>query len=314
MLPKLSPPAAQKADDFIRGGVKTIAAPRAKVRNYAEDNDEVYIKLMLFGNPGSGKTYLVRALLELGYRVLVITTDVGGNGLNAVVIPMRLDGTWERFRKNLRAVDLEGYENVKSFMNNPQESIPDLYEWDPDFVVWDGMSGWQQIDVSQYVGDMTPESKKGVSEARESGLQFEQQDWGQIRNATIRGLDDFCGMRNRKTGRIWHKVVTCHESVKSKGAASGGGFTEGKEPLLQGAGGRLAQGAFDIILRTAVQSDPLDEDGSKRKFFYILQPHQNLAAKVRGFRLPAKMEADGKELIRTVMEQLGLELPKGVEG
>ncbi len=309
-LPKLSSPTASaKAEAFVAGPVKTLTAPRAKVRRFDEEEVEMYLKLMVFGNPGTGKTYIVRALLELGFKVLVATTDVGGDGLNAIIIPMRAAGTWDKFKHNLRSVELSGYDEVKSFWTSPETVMPDVYDWDPDFIFWDGMSGWQQIDVSTYVGDMTPESKKGVSEARESGLQFEQQDWGQVRNATVRGVDAFCSMRNKKTGRPWHKVATSHESVKSKGAAAGGGFVEGKEPLLQGAGGRIILGAFDLILRSTVTSDPLDEDGSKRKFQYILQPHQNLAAKVRGFALPPKMDADAKVLIVDLFKQMGLELP-----
>lgn len=264
MLPKLSKPeAAAKAEKFVKGGVSTIKAPNAKVRNFDTDEVEMYLKLLFFGNPGSGKTYIIKDLLELGFKVLVVTTDVGGDGLNAVIIPMRAAGTWANHKANLRSIELSGYEQVKDFFASPETTIPDIYEFDPDFIFWDGLSGWQQIDVSTYVGDMTPEraGNKAVSDARESGLQFEQADWGQVRNATVRGVDDFCSMRNKVTGRMWNKIATCHESVKSKGAALGGGFTEGKEPLLQGAGGRIVLGAFDLVARTTIVSDPTDEDG-----------------------------------------------------
>lgn len=296
----------------MKGPVKTLTAPRAKVRNFNTDEVEMYLKLLFFGNPGTGKTYIVKALLELGFKVLVVTTDVGGDGLNAVIIPMRAADTWDRFKKNLRSVELSGYEEVKDFFVEPDKTIPDIYEWDPDFIFWDGLSGWQQIDVSTYVGDMTPERSggKGVSDARESGLQFEQADWGQVRNATVRGVDDFCSMRNKVTNRMWNKIATSHESVKSKGASLGGGFVEGKEPLLQGAGGRIILGAFDVVARTTIVSDPMDEDGSKRTFYYVLQPHQNLAAKVRGFVLPPKMKADAKQLIVEMYKQAGLALPE----
>lgn len=314
MLKPPSKPASAIAADFVAGGVpKALTPPRTKARNFAEEDPEIYVKAMFFGSPGTGKTWIVKALLELGFKVLVATTDVGGDGLNSIIIPMRREGTWETFRKNLRSQELVGYEEVKSFFKDPEkfDGLQDIYQWDPDFIFWDGLSGWQQVDVSQYVGDMTPEraGSKGVSEARESGLQFEQADWGQIRNATVRGVDDFCSMRNKITGKPWHKVVTCHEAVRSKGAASGGGFIEAKEPLLQGAGGRIIIGAFDLVIRCTAKSDPTDEDGSKRAYEYVLQPNQNLVAKVRGYALPPRMPADPKELFISIFRQMGMALP-----
>lgn len=311
MLPKLSPPAAQKAEAFVKGGVKTITAPRAKVRNYAEDDADLYLKALIFGNSGSGKTYIIRALLELGFKVLVLSTDLGGDGLNSIIIPMRNDGTWAQFKNNLRSVEIEGYDEVANFLARPESLVPDIYDWDPDFLFWDGMTGWQINDVGEKVGDYSVGDK--ASAAEQDGLQLNQQKWGQIQRATYRGLSDFCAMRNQKTGKIWHKIATCLETIKSKGAGSGGGFVEGREPYLQGAGGRMAMAAFDLIVRTSIQSSPLDEDGSKREFWYILQGHQNLAAKVRGYQLPPKMKADAKELIRLLMSQMGLAVPE-VEG
>lgn len=308
LLPTLKTPEANAAaQKFATGPVKTVTAPRAKVRRYDQDEVDVYLKLMLFGTPGTGKTYIVKDLLELGFKVLVLTTDLGGDGLNSVIIPMRRLGTWDKFRQNLKSVELEGYDEVASFLTAPETVIPEIYDWDPDFVVWDGLSGWQLIDIGEKVGDY--EAGKNASDAERDGLQMNQQKWGQIQRATFRGLSDFTALRNKKTGKLWHKVVTCLEAIRSKGGGAGG-FNEAKEPLLQGGGGKLALGAFDIIVRTAITSSPLDEDGSKREFHYILQGHQNLAAKVRGFQLPPKMPADGRALVTDLFRQLGLELPK----
>ena len=307
MLPKLKTPEANtKAADFVAGGVKTISAPRAKARNYAQEDADLYVKIQLFGSPGTGKTFLGKALLELGFKVLFLTTDLGGDGLNSIVIPMRREGTWDKYRQNMRSVEIEGYDEVSSFLAAPESVFPDIYDWDPDFIFWDGLSGWQLIDIGEKVGEYAVGDK--ASEAERDGLQMNQQKWGQIQRATFRGLSDFCALRNKKTGRVWNKVATCLEAVKSKGNGQGG-FTESKEPLLQGAGGRLAQGAFDVIVRTSITSSPIDEDGSKREYNYILQGHQNMAAKVRGFQLPPKMPADGKKLITEIFTQLGLEMP-----
>ena len=308
LLPTLKTPEANAAaQKFATGPVKTVTAPRAKVRRYDQDELDLYLKLLMFGSSGSGKTYIIRMLLEMGYKVLAMTTDFGGDGLNSVIIPMRREGTWDKFRGNFKSVEIEGYDDVLSFLQAPETLVPEIYEWDPDFVFWDGLSGWQMIDVGEKVGDY--EAGKNASDAERDGLQMNQQKWGQIQRATMRGISDFLAMRNKKTGRPWHKIVTCMEAIKSKGGGQGG-FSETKEPLIQGGASRLVSGFFDVIVRTAITSSPLDEDGSKREFHYILQGHQNLAAKVRGFQLPPKMSADGRALVTDLFRQLGLELPK----
>lgn len=313
MLPRLkAPESAAAAEKFVKGGVKTITAPRAKIRNFAEDEADIYIKTLIFGNSGTGKTYLLRSLLELGFKVLVLSTDLGGDGLGSVIIPLRNEGTWNQYKKLLRSVEIEGYDEIANFLARPETVVEDIYDWDPDFIFWDGMTGWQINDIGEKVGDYAVGDK--ASAAEQDGLQLNQQKWGQIQRATYRGLSDFCSMRNTKTGKIWHKIGTCLETIKSKGIGAGGGFTEGKEPYLQGAGGRLASAAFDLVIRTAITSSPLDEDGSKREFWYVLQGHQNLAAKVRGYNLPPKMKADGKVLMTELFTQMGLALPKVEEG
>ena len=298
---------AAKAEQFVKGGVSTITAPRAKVRNFAEDEVDTYIKILLFGNNGTGKTYILKSLLELGFKVVVLSTDLGGDGLSSVIIPLRGEGTWAAHKNQLRSVEIEGYDDVANFLVRPEAYIADIYEWNPDFIFWDGMTGWQINDVGEKVGDYAVGDR--ATAAEQDGLQLNQQKWGQIQRATYRGLSDFCSMRNTKTGKIWHKVATCLETIKSKGIGSGGGFTEGREPYLQGAGGRLATAAFDLVIRTAISSSPLDEDGSKREYSYILQGHQNLAAKVRGYDLPPKMPGDGKKLITEMFKQAGIQLP-----
>jgi AAA domain-containing protein len=312
------PPASQSTKaQFIKGSgaPKVLAAPRSLLRKGNDDYND-YIKLFLFGPLGSGKTYTVKALLELGYKVLVLTTDLGGTGTKSVRLPLRRAGRTDLL-DNLFEVELSGFDNVVTFLKEPQKLVPEIYDLDIDVLFWDGYSAFQQVDMSEHVGDMTParsEGGKEVAPAVEAGLQFEQAQWGQIRNGTVRTLDWFCAMHNNKTGKRWHKIVTAHESLRNKNDGKGG-FVETKEPLLQGAGGKLAGGAFDLVIRTYATANvpsagSKDEDkASDHKHWYITKGHQNLVAKNRGFDLPTQMEGNFEKLWTELVTQLGLPLP-----
>jgi hypothetical protein len=117
-------------------------------------------------------------------------------------------------------------------------------------------------------------------------------------------------MKNAKTGKVWHKVATGLESIKHKPGASGT-FTEAKEPLLQGSGGKLAMAAFDIVMRTSATSVTADseKDLSDREYTFSVLPNQNNAAKNRGFDLQPSFPADGKQLFQELFHQLGLAVP-----
>lgn len=305
------------------GKKKVLATPRTpSILKRGDEDYNDYIKLFAFGPLGSGKTYIIKALLELGYKVLVLTTDLGGTGTKTVRLPLirarkKGDEAAAKMLQNLYEIELSGFDNVKTFLKEPQKVVPNIYDLDIDILFWDGYSAFQQVDMSEHVGDMVPargEGGKEVAPAVSEGLQFEQSQWGQIRNGTVRTLDWFCAMHNTKNSKKWHKIVTAHESIKNKSDGKGG-FVETKEPLLQGAGGKLAGGAFDLIIRCFATaklgaSGTKDEDqASDMRYFYATRGHQNLIAKNRGFDLPAVMEGDPRKLWTELVTQLDLELP-----
>jgi len=308
LKPQAAPATSPTKDKFIGGGTaRTLTPPRVKFNNYAE-TDSSYLKMFIFGPMATGKTLLVKALLDLGFKVLVISTDVGGSGLTTVTLPLKREGTWAEARTRLREVEISGYEAVTNLFAAPSTVIPDIDAWDPDFVFWDGSSSFQQIDVSEYCGEIA--LGKDVDEAVSTGIQNDQQSWGRIRNATVRAFNSFCDMKNATTGKVWHKIATGLEALKHKTGVSGA-FTESKEPLLQGAGGKLAMAAFDIVMRssaTSVTGDS-DKDLSDREYTFSVLPNQNNAAKLRGFDLKPSFPADGVQLFQELFAQLELPIP-----
>jgi hypothetical protein len=114
---------------------------------------------------------------------------------------------------------------------------------------------------------------------------------------TVRVVRAFCGLHNKKTGKLWHKLFSCAESVKSKGADSGGGFVETSQPLLTGAGGVLMQHAFDLSIKTSKKGG---------EFIYQIELGDTAATKNRGFSLDPKMKADFGKVWETVCSDLDI--------
>lgn len=302
----------KSATDFANGpATKILNAPRASVRRLS-DPSNAGLKIFVYGPSGSGKSTFAKGLLEKGFKGIILSTDIGGSGMVAIENPMRREGNGHLL-ENAFDVEVGSYDDVVAFLNDPDKFCQavdptfSLNAFNPDFLFWDGFGAFQQIDLMEYVGDM--DGGKKTTEQRESGLQLEKRDWGLIKSATIRLLDRFCALHNRKTGKIWHKLVSAHESVKSQEIGLGeSALRETKEPLLTGAGGVLARGAFDLIIKTLVRKKKGGEvgDGKGQVFEYVTIGNENLAAKNRGFDLPAVIPGDGGELFMTLLKQRGM--------
>lgn len=313
--------ALKRVEEFVKDNPgsrpKVIRSPRIVVKD-GNDVEAACIKLMLYGDWGSGKTYALYFLLRMGYRVLVVATDFGGDGLNTIRIKLRKENR-EDLLSNLKVVNLKSYEDICAFLDHPDRYFPEIYDWNPDVLCWDGFSGFQQIDVNEMVGDIasSEESNKSDDKTRQgrlAGLQFEQQDWGVVRTATLRPANAFLSMKNEKTGKPWHKIVTCLEAVKNKvkkGPGDEGGFEEAMRPLLQGAGGVIAGAGFDAIWRCVAKQVGV---GSKATMQYVYEtkPAGVRVAKDRGFEFPVEIEANMFKWWPQMCEMLGAEGPPKV--
>lgn len=185
--------------------------PKAKKFTDIDIND---VKIMLYGPFQSGKTRTVGELLEEGLKILYFSTDSGGSGLLTVKNYLRSKKKIE-LGDNLIVMEskyLDTYDKVISFLEKPDKYVENLYDLDIDLIFWDGFSNFQGEHVSRKVSDnvasAAAERDKDLSAAREAGMQFETQDWGQVKLATQKASNLFFKMHNKKTGQVWHKIMT----------------------------------------------------------------------------------------------------------
>jgi hypothetical protein len=303
---KTATPALEKT--FVQATGKVLPTPKKDRVKKGEDAETYAVNTMLYGPLASGKTFAAVDLLEMGYKILFVNTDIGGTGIISVKLGLKNRGLGH-LAKNYRVINLNNYKEVAEFIQEPAVYFPEVYEFDCDFLFWDGFGYFQQTDLMAQAGEMIVESNdinrkadsKEVSELRETGFKFELADFQIVRNMTVRVVKGFCNIHNKKTGKYWHKIFTAQESMKSKkkeGAGNASELVDSLQPLLTGAGGVLTCGAFDLILRTVKEDN--------KKFTYIVDGGKQMSTKSRGFNLQASMEANFGQVWKTIMADLDL--------
>lgn len=244
--------------------------------------------LLVFGKFGSGKTFIIVDMLRLGMKVLVINTDFGKNGLNTVYNYFADHPDEAHFLNNLVSYDLD-LDGFMKFCRNPESIVPDILEFDPDVIFWDGATAFQQADLEGAIcgGDFMREDTTYA-------------DWRKTRNGTVFPLMKLLEQHN-PNGKQWSKVVTTLEQEKGKykkGATNeekkkGLDYIAGSEqtgPMLHTEARDLAGAGFDLVLQTFKQNF-----GDKDKFLYQSRG-ADLLVKDRGFGLPTKMDANFKDI------------------
>lgn len=269
-----------------------------------------WLKLLFYGESGTGKTRVIRDLLILGFRVVVVSTDFGGSGLSTVRNELK-DMGLSHLGKNLIHADFPTFTDLEDFLAHPEQysfekyGFKNIYEFDPDWLCWEGLSGYQLHQLDSYISEMPAlrsdkkDSGKGVSAQREAGLVLEQSDWGAVKRGTLTPLGDFLALHNFYTGKAWHKYVTCHESEPTDKNPKW-------RPLLQGAAGKILENAFDIIIETEKKVAPPLKAGEPARtiFTYECLGNDTLVAKSRGFNLAPVEEADFQKLWKKIAKYL----------
>lgn len=288
---------AQKAAFTQEGSKKVISPPRRRAFRLGEARAD-FVKIFAFGPIGSGKTDILGQLILAGYKVGIVSTDIGDSGHLTITNRLRRAGRLDLVN-NALIIPLEGYSEVVSFLRDPHKYEPELLDLNPDILAWDGFSGFQQIDLTEYAGNMNPVGMKS-SEQRQAGLQLEQSDWGVVRTVTVRTMNDFLSI-SHPSGRPYHKIVTCHEAVgykakdPNKPNAGQEMVIETFKPLLSGSGAQFVLGGFDLVLRCGKRERNVEENGKRTKrteFYYTTAGNENTVGKNRGFDLEAEEPGD----------------------
>lgn len=281
-------------ESFVASAAAATVKATGKKRpiiNRGDDEDQGrWVKILGFGDAGSGKTFFIVGLLEAGLKILVVSTDLGGSGLASVYNELDRRGL-KHLRKNIVELLFPDYTALTNFFRKPEslkEEGFDLFVFRPDFMVWDGFTGFQQTTVQNFILDEITPATKNASEGRQEGLWAEQQDWGMIRNATVRSLNSFLGVHDWVNGRAIHKYVTClgQKSVTDKLT----GKTQ-RAPYVQGSAGALMGPAFDIIMEFRVKGD-----SPNLRYEYGCVGDEKFLGKARGFPLDPVEPADSKSL------------------
>jgi len=291
-----------------------LRAPKAEYRVIDPEEEEFKptVNIGFMGLPGTGKTKFLADLIEAGAKIFVINTDPGMVGEETILAQCIKNGTKDKFVKNFRGIRLSTYDLVNEFMENPLKFYPKLYEFDPDFLVWEGFANWQQTKLSEKVSELyvqeVEDSKSGnktISETRSEGFKYETQDWGKIRNGTVNAIDDFLMMNNKATGKQIHHILTLHESVETIQIKTEGGMAKSEEkassrPAVQGAGKNFLGGGFALILRTVRDGD---------KFYYENSTKTLGLTKNRGIDLPSgKFPAEPMKVIEAIERSYDVKL------
>lgn len=312
---------SNKLSTTTKSALTPEVKPSKKFAQCLFDDTHIQINILIFGPTGCGKTYSLVDLLLMGYKIFVAGTDMGGNGLLTVRLKLKELGKPELL-KNIMSYEFSSYDEMKDFLDNPKSlsldpryGYSDIYAFNPDFLVWEGFAVFQQFHIYEKINENVVDAashKSGsdtpsITEAREAGLQFEQQDWGQLRNATIKALAKFFAIHNPKTGKVWHKIVTSHEKeqsvTKQDGKQKTSMIVEMKQPLLQGAAQSLVAGGFDLIIRASKETSVLNKD----TYYYNFRDNSSKWSKDRGFGLD-KMEANMGKLWNIICEKASIQM------
>ena len=249
-------------------------------------------KGLVFGPIGSGKTITAVAGAALnGSRILVVSTDFGGQGLTSVVQYLKdlvkagkLDQAEFNTILDERVVGntLTSFDQVEKFLISPEKVVPELAQgFVPDLDVWDGFSYYQQTMIDQYAWEVYPDESQSFPR------------WGEVLRKTMQNLGKFIGMEHG--GVIPHKMVTVLEDKVDIDE-----FTKKPQiaPMLNTKAKELSGGGFDLVVNT------FSENGEYK--YRSAGDTSKYKVKSRGIPIPPLMNADPLKLWKALIGEIDL--------
>lgn len=268
----------------------SVTMPRAGAG--FEDN-----KLMLFGEPGSGKTrFLADLVTHFDERLLVISTEQGGGGLITVANELEARGEIARFRTNVFSVDLSDYKQVleiflrdtdpKTGKKYPRlyNHYPELRDFKPTVLVWEGLTNFQQALVNS---ELLGEEEMAMEDKERWAY------WGTMKTTTSRIHHDFLSCTD--PDYQWHHILTIHEMDDVTRDSNGKVIKVlGVKPEIQGGGTRSIYQAYNLIVRTEKtrKEDPVTKKVSTSYMYHTQAKGSEEWEKCRGYDLEGAFTAD----------------------
>lgn len=282
-------------------------------------NEPRSANILVFGDWGTGKSYIIIQLLKLNLKVVVLCVDFGKAGMNTVYNYFDDHPEEAHLLDNLIEVKFQvegdtnqevnkysGYLGFVDFKRDPSRVIADIYEWDPDVLFLDGLTALQQGDLEQYICKDDPLRQD-----------VDWKDWRSASNGTIFPLMDFLALHNYKTGKQWCKVVTALEDKKGQTREVLGANgrkdretipgTEVTGPMLHTGARKVSGAGFDIILEAKVERGK----GSDPDQYIYLSRGKDILLKDRGFKLPERIAAEGDGFLKLWREYIAPKIKVG---
>jgi len=269
----------------------TVKNTRAKPQAYAiKDTSDLATKLLLYGHSGSGKTFFLVGVLLAGERILVLSTDFGGNGLLTVVNELKRIGRLDLL-DNLRALDLAEYEDIRDFFDDSVSFVPDLMTFNPTVLVWEGFSYFNIGILDEYILSKAP-GAEGAGELRHEGFTHTKQDWQGMKRGTVRLLGKFMAWTLPNGGKV-HKILTCLEAQPEIDDLTQKSL---RSVLVHGTGKALIGPPFDAVIETYKEEK---KGGEAVEFKYRCEgASDKFLVKSRGFQLNPIENAEPERIWR----------------
>lgn len=227
----------------------------------SEPND--YAKMIIFGNPGAGKTTLASTIGRVGKTLMV---DLPGEqGLSVV------RGTpWS---KNLVPVRPKTPQDMADLIDH-------LISGKHDFkaVVVDSFSAWQRMAERHVLGNT---KATGLTAHRPDAPAMKIQDWGRSKSLVEDLARSMFSLADSTLANPMHVIFTCHRADETD---KDGNIVTRKLAVQSGSVRRL-EGEADHVIFCDVESnyeaDPLDDGTFPMRHVVYISPREGYQVKSR---------------------------------